>query len=112
MRINEFLNLRQLQDIGKKPDPWRWSMSAPTVNASYNSNSNAITFPAGILQPPFFDIKADDAINYGSIGSVIGHELSHGFDDSGSRYDADGNLKMWWTEADRKLFEEKADCVC
>jgi putative endopeptidase len=111
LRINEFITVRDLQDIGTKPDPMRWGMSAPTVNASYNSNYNAITFPAGILQPPFFDFKADDAINYGAIGTVIGHELTHGFDDSGSRYDAVGNLKMWWTDADRKLFEEKSDCV-
>jgi putative endopeptidase len=111
LRINEFINARDLQDIGTKPDPMRWGMSAPTVNASYNSNYNAITFPAGILQPPFFDFKADDAINYGAIGTVIGHELTHGFDDSGSLYDATGNLKMWWTPDDRKSFEEKANCV-
>jgi putative endopeptidase len=111
LRINEFITARDLQDIGTKPDPMRWGMSAPTVNASYNSNYNAITFPAGILQPPFFDFKADDAINYGAIGTVIGHELTHGFDDSGSLYDATGNLKMWWTPDDRKSFEEKADCV-
>lgn len=111
LRINEFTTVRDLQDIGTKPDPMRWGMSAPTVNASYNSNYNAITFPAGILQPPFFDFQADDAINYGAIGTVIGHELTHGFDDSGSRYDAAGNLKMWWTPEDRKSFDEKADCV-
>lgn len=111
LRINEFVTVRDLQDIGTKPDPMRWGMSAPTVNASYNSNYNAITFPAGILQPPFFDFKADDAINYGAIGTVIGHELTHGFDDSGSLYDATGNLKMWWTPEDKKSFDEKADCV-
>jgi predicted metalloendopeptidase len=111
LRINEFTTNRDLQDIGTKPDPTRWGMSAPTVNASYNSNYNAITFPAGILQPPFFDFKADDAINYGAIGTVIGHELTHGFDDSGSLYDATGNLKMWWTPDDKKSFDEKADCV-
>lgn len=110
-RINEFLMVRSLKDIGTKPDPWRWGMSAPTVNASYNSNYNAITFPAGILQPPFFDFQADDAINYGAIGGVIGHELTHGFDDSGSLYDATGNLKMWWTDTDKKSFDEKSDCV-
>jgi len=109
--LSEFLILRDLKDLGHPPDPTRWGMTAATVNASYNSNFNDITFPAGILQPPFFDFKADDAINYGAIGAVIGHELTHGFDDSGSRYDAAGNLKMWWTEGDRKLFEEKADCV-
>lgn len=111
MSLGEFLSVRDLKDIGNPPDATRWGMTAATVNAQYNSNFNDITFPAGILQPPFFDFKADDAINYGAIGSVIGHELTHGFDDSGSRYDAAGNLKMWWTEADRKSFEEKADCV-
>lgn len=109
--ISRFLARRDLQDIGKAPDKDRWGTSAAVVNAYYNSNFNDITFPAGILQPPFFDFKADDAINYGGIGVVIGHELTHGFDDSGSRYDGDGNLKMWWTEGDRKLFEEKSDCV-
>jgi putative endopeptidase len=111
VHINEFLIGRDLKDIGKPPDKTRWQMTAATVNAQYNSNFNDITFPAGILQPPFFDFKADDALNYGAIGSVIGHELTHGFDDSGSRYDADGNLKMWWTDADRKKFDEKAKCV-
>ena len=86
-------------------------MSPPTVNASYNPAFNDITFPAGILQPPFFNFQADDAINYGAIVAVIGHEVSHGFDDSGSRYDADGNLKMWWTAEDRKKFDERANCV-
>jgi putative endopeptidase len=111
VRINDFLITRDLQDIGKAPDKTRWGMTAATVNASYNSNYNNITFPAAILQPPFFDFSADDAINYGAIGAVIGHELTHGFDDSGSRYDGAGNLKMWWTDEDRKKFEEKADCV-
>jgi predicted metalloendopeptidase len=73
--------------------------------------NNDITFPAGILQPPFFNFEADDAINYGAIGGVIGHEITHGFDDQGSRYDADGNLKMWWTDADRKNFDERTSCV-
>lgn len=109
--INRFLTMRDLQDIGKAPDKARWNTTAATVNAYYNSNYNDITFPAAILQPPFFDFSADDAINYGAIGAVIGHELTHGFDDSGSRYDGAGNLKMWWTEDDRKKFEEKADCV-
>jgi putative endopeptidase len=109
--INQFLTVRDLQDIGKAPDKMRWNTTAATVNAYYNSNYNDITFPAAILQPPFFDFNADDAINYGAIGAVIGHELTHGFDDSGSRYDGAGNLKMWWSEDDRKKFEEKADCV-
>ena len=111
IKMGEFLTGRDLKDLGRAPDKDRWNTNAPTVNAYYNSNYNDITFPAGILQPPFFDFKADDAINYGAIGVVIGHELTHGFDDSGSRYDGDGNLKMWWTDADRKKFEEKVDCV-
>ena len=111
VRINRFLNARDLRDIGNPPDKTRWNTTAATVNAYYNSNYNDITFPAAILQPPFFDFKADDALNYGAIGAVIGHELTHGFDDSGSQYDASGNLKMWWTDDDRKKFEEKAGCV-
>ncbi len=102
---------RNLQDVGKPVDKSRWGFTTPTINASYNSVNNDITFPAGILQPPFFSFAADDAINYGGIGGVIGHEISHGFDDSGSRFDADGNLKMWWTPEDRKKFEDRAACV-
>jgi putative endopeptidase len=109
--INSFLAARGFKDIGTPPDPDRWGTAATVVNAYYNSTYNDITFPAGILQPPFFDFKADDALNYGSIGIVIGHELTHGFDDSGSRYDGEGNLKMWWTEQDRKNFNQKTDCV-
>ncbi len=111
MRSNQFQIRRNFQDIGKPRDKSRWGFSPPTVNASYSSVNNDITFPAGILQPPFFNFEADDAINYGAIGGVIGHEVTHGFDDSGSRFDADGNLKMWWTDADRKNFEERAACV-
>jgi putative endopeptidase len=81
------------------------------VNAYYSGVFNEIVFPAGILQPPFFNFEADDAINYGAIGGVIGHEISHGFDDQGSKFDADGNLKSWWTEEDRRKFEERASCV-
>jgi predicted metalloendopeptidase len=81
-------------------------MTPQTVNAYYNPSLNEIVFPAAILQPPFFDANADDAVNYGGIGAVIGHEISHGFDDEGSKYDGDGNLKNWWTETDRKAFEE------
>jgi predicted metalloendopeptidase len=102
---------RNLEDIGKPVDRTRWGMTPPTVNAYYSGVFNEIAFPAGILQPPFFNFEADDAINYGAIGGVIGHEISHGFDDSGSRFDADGNLKMWWTPDDRKKFEERASCV-
>ncbi len=94
--------------IGKPVDKTEWGMTAPTVNAYYNPTFNEIVFPAGILQFPFFDLKADDAINYGSIGLVIGHEMTHGFDDQGRQYDAEGNLKDWWTAKDGALFTTKA----
>lgn len=93
-----------LADLQKPVDKTRWGMSPQTVNAYFNPSYNEIVFPAAILQPPFYDYKADEAVNYGGIGAVIGHEISHGFDDSGSRYDADGNLKNWWTEDDLKQF--------
>ncbi|HNU06993.1 MAG TPA: M13 family metallopeptidase [Pyrinomonadaceae bacterium] len=109
--VSAFNVKRNLADINKPVDRTRWGFSTPTINASYNPINNEITFPAGILQPPFFSFTADDAINYGGIGGVIGHEISHGFDDSGSRFDSEGNLKMWWTPDDRKSFEERADCV-
>jgi len=86
-------------------------MSPPTVNAYYNAQFNEIVFPAGILQPPFYDPKADDAFNYGGIGAVIGHEMTHGFDDNGARFDANGNLVMWWTPDDYKKFTERTNCV-
>lgn len=111
LRGNQFQTARNFKDLGKPRDKTRMGMTPPTVNASYSSVNNDITFPAGILQPPFFNFNADDAINYGAIGGVIGHEITHGFDDSGSRFDADGNLKMWWTADDRKQFEERANCV-
>ena len=111
LNSGEFQIKRNLQDIGKPVDRTRWGMTPPTVNAYYSGVFNEIAFPAGILQPPFFNFEADDAINYGAIGGVIGHEISHGFDDSGSRFDAEGNLKMWWTDEDRKKFEERAACV-
>lgn len=97
--------------IGKPLDRTEWSMTPPTVNAYYASQRNNITFPAGILQPPFFDPKADDAENYGSIGSVIGHEMGHGFDDQGAKFDADGNLKDWWTASDKANFQARAACI-
>jgi putative endopeptidase len=97
--------------IGKKLDRTEWTMTPPTVNAYYTSSRNSITFPAGILQPPFFEMDADDAVNYGAIGVVIGHEMGHGFDDQGSKYDADGNLKNWWTDQDRAKFEVRAACI-
>jgi hypothetical protein len=88
-----------------------WGMTPPTVNAYYNPTMNEIVFPAGILQPPFYDPKADDAVNYGGMGAVIGHEISHGFDDQGSQFDGKGNLRNWWTADDRKNFDERATCV-
>ena len=111
LRSSEFQVGRNVADIGKPTDKTRWNFSPPTVNASYSSTNNDITFPAGILQPPFFNFKADDAINYGGIVAVIGHEVSHGFDDSGSKFGPDGNLKSWWTPDDRAKFEERAACV-
>ena len=93
---------------GKPVERWRWVFTPQTVNAFYSAANNEITFPAGILQPPFFDVDADDAINYGAIGSVIGHEISHGFDDQGRKSDGDGNLRDWWTADDAKRFEERA----
>lgn len=109
--ISQFEVARNLRDINQKVDKTRWGFTPPTVNASYSPATNTITFPAGILQPPFFNFKADDAINYGAIGAVIGHEITHGFDDQGSQYDAEGNLKSWWTKEDRAKFEERASCV-
>ena len=97
--------------IGKRLDRAEWTMTPPTVNAYYTSARNSITFPAGILQPPFFDMDADDAVNYGAIGVVIGHEMGHGFDDQGSKFDADGNLKNWWTDNDRAEFDARAACI-
>ena len=110
-RASEFQIVRNQHDIGKPTDKTRWGFTPPTVNASYNSSANDITFPAGILQPPFFNFAADDAINYGGMGAVIGHEISHGFDDQGSKYDADGNQVNWWTPEDRTKFDERANCV-
>lgn len=98
---------RSLDKIGKPVDKTEWGMSPQTVNAYYSSSNNEIVFPAAILQPPFFNFKADPAVNFGGIGAVIGHEISHGFDDGGSRFDGDGNLKNWWTDADRKNFDVK-----
>jgi putative endopeptidase len=94
--------------LGKPVDRTRWGMTPPTINASYNPSNNDLTFPAGILQFPFFDFGADDAVNYGGIGAVIGHEMTHGFDDEGRQFAGDGNLKDWWTKADADKFKEKA----
>jgi putative endopeptidase len=102
---------RRLSKIGKSTDRKEWSMTPPTVNAYYSPLTNSINFPAGILQPPFFDAKADDALNFGGIGAVIGHELTHGFDDQGRKFDGDGNLRDWWTKADGAEFQKRATCI-
>jgi len=110
--LNEFDYKRNLARLGKPVDKKEWTFfTPPTVNASYNSSRNQITFPAGILQPPFFDRDADDAVNFGAIGGVIGHEIIHGFDDSGRKFDKDGAFKDWWTEADGKEYERRANCI-
>jgi putative endopeptidase len=110
-RANEFESKRDIAKIDKPLDRKEWGMTPPTVNAYYNSSFNEIVFPAGILQPPFFDKTMDDAVNFGGIGLVIGHELTHGFDDQGRKFDPQGNLHDWWTEQDGKEFEKRAGCV-
>jgi endothelin-converting enzyme/putative endopeptidase len=110
-RANQYELARELAKIGQPVDKTEWHMSQPTVNAYYDPQNNDINFPAGILQPPFFDNAADDAINFGAIGAVIGHELTHAFDDEGRQFDGDGNLRDWWTEADAQAFEQRADCL-
>jgi putative endopeptidase len=109
-RATEFEVHRQLNKIGQLVDRGEWSMTPPTVNAYYSSLQNNINFPAGILQPPYYDNHLDAAVNYGAIGSVMGHEMTHGFDDSGRKFDADGNLRDWWTPEDAKEFEKRAEC--
>ena len=101
----------RLSKIDKPVDRKEWGMTPPTVNAYYNPTINEIVFPAGILQPPFYDPKRDDAMNYGGMGAVIGHEMTHGFDDSGAKFDAMGNLSNWWTPDDLKNFQARGDCV-
>jgi putative endopeptidase len=110
-RGNLFEGRRDLGKIGKPLDRSEWAMTPPTVNAYYNAQMNDINFPAGVLQPPLFDPKMDDAPNYGNTGGTIGHELTHGFDDEGRQFDAKGNLKDWWTEKDNKAFNERAQCI-
>ena len=111
LRANAFEFKRSLAKLGKPLDRGEWEMTPPTVNAYYNPLMNEIVFPAGILQPPFFDPKADEAVNYGAIGMVIGHEMTHGFDDEGRQYDAQGNLKDWWTPEDVKAYGARTDLV-
>jgi putative endopeptidase len=107
-RINAFTQMREYSKIGKPVDRSEWFMTPQTVNAYYNPGMNEIVFPAAILQPPFFDVDGDDAANYGAIGAVIGHEIGHGFDDQGSKYDGYGNMNDWWSETDRTEFEARA----
>jgi endothelin-converting enzyme/putative endopeptidase len=111
LRSSQFEDRRQLAKIGKPLDRTEWGMTPPTVNAYYNPQMNDINFPAGVLQPPLFDPKLDEAPNYGNTGSTIGHELTHGFDDEGRQFDAQGNLKDWWTEKDGAEFDRRAKCV-
>jgi len=108
MRSEQFQHAEMWGRFGTPVERWRWNMFPQTVNAQYSSTNNEITFPAGILQPPFFNVDADDAVNYGAIGAVIGHEISHGFDDQGRKSDGDGNLRDWWTPDDARAFEERA----
>jgi predicted metalloendopeptidase len=110
-RARAFEEARDRARIGKPVDPMEWRMTPPTVNAYYSAQQNNINFPAGILQPPFFDKAMDDAVNFGGIGAVIGHELTHGFDDQGRKFDAQGNLSDWWSEDDGREFEKRATCV-
>jgi putative endopeptidase len=102
---------KNLSEIGEPVDKSEWGMSPQTVNAYFNPQNNEIVFPAAILQPPFYDYLADDAVNYGGIGAVIGHEISHAFDDSGARFDGDGNLVNWWTDEDLEKFTERGDAL-
>ena len=111
LRARRFENEYQMSKIGKPVDPTEWQMTPQTVNAYYNPTTNEICFPAGILQPPFFDMNADDAVNYGAIGVVIGHEMTHGFDDQGRNYDKMGNLANWWTEEDGVNFTQRAQVL-
>jgi endothelin-converting enzyme/putative endopeptidase len=110
-RVAEFRTAENIAKIGKPTDKSEWTMSTPTVNAFYSPQNNSINFPAGILQTPFFDPRRDLAINYGVVGAVIGHEMTHGFDDQGRKFDGEGNLRDWWTPADGAEFEKRAACV-
>jgi len=111
LRTTEVLYDQRIEKIGQPTDKTEWGMTTPTVNAFYQPQTNSINFPAGILQPPFFDPKRDMAVNYGGIGVVIGHEMTHGFDDQGRKYDGDGNLRDWWTAKDGAEFETRAACI-
>ena len=110
-RAAAFESRRQINKIGKPVDHGEWEIPAPTVDAYYDPQMNDINFPAGVLQPPLYDPKMDDAPNYGDTGGTLGHELTHGFDDEGSQYDAKGNLRNWWTKEDREKFDARTKCV-
>ena len=110
-RVREFDFDRDMAKIGKPVDKGEWEMSPPTVNAYYDPQQNNVNFPAGYFQPPFFSDKEDDAANYGDMGSTIGHELTHGFDDEGRQFDKDGNLRDWWTKIDGQNFNQRAECM-
>ena len=109
--INKWALVDNLADMGEPVDKTKWGMSPQTVNAYFNPLNNEIVFPAAILQPPFYNYTADEAVNYGGIGAVIGHEISHAFDDSGSRFDSDGNLNNWWKPEDLEAFTKKGDAL-
>ena len=111
LRTAEVMRQQRIDRIGKPTDKTEWTMTTPTVNAYYSPQNNSINFPAGILQYPFFDPKRDMALNYGGVGAVIGHEMTHGFDDQGRKFDGDGNLRDWWTPADGAEFEKRAACI-
>ena len=110
-RAGQFERKRNIAKYGKPVDPTEWGMTPPTVNAYYNPPQNNINFPAGILQPPFYDDKLDSAVNFGGIGVVIGHEMTHGFDDQGAKYDLKGNVRQWWTDEDFAKFKERTECT-
>jgi putative endopeptidase len=110
-RVRQFNFNRELAKIGKPVDKGEWTMSPPTVNAYYDPQQNNVNFPAGYFQPPFFSDKEDETANYGDMGSTIGHELTHGFDDEGRQFDKEGNLKDWWSKDDEAKFKQKAQCM-
>ena len=110
-RADQFDSHRESSRVGQAVDRSEWAMTPETVNAYYSPSLNEIVFPAGILQPPFYDLTMDDAVNYGAIGAVIGHEMTHGFDDQGRKFDGNGNLRDWWTAQDGREFEKRAACV-
>jgi endothelin-converting enzyme/putative endopeptidase len=110
-RAVAFERNRRLTKIGKPVDRSEWSMTPPTVNAYYSADKNNINFPAGILQPPFYEAGRDAAVNYGGAGAVVGHELTHGFDDQGRKFDGQGNLRDWWTASDAKAYEQRSSCI-